>query len=164
MDEFSFRGVTMCTENSGLAAGTTTTYTCATFDYGIRGKGYTKTAVTNAATPTLDANTGAAFVALKANEGCNFLFFVNSSQTVSVAQSKIRKLSGEADGANTTFSNGLASYPNIPDDSCPFGEVLVRVGASGSAWTMGASNLSAVSNVAIEFQPLITLSDRPPSA
>lgn len=163
MDDFAFRGITMATENSGLVAGTTTTYTTATFDFCIDGNAYTKSAVTNAATPTTDGNTAAAFVPLLANQGCSFLFLVNASGTVSVVQGKVRTLSGDADGANATFSTGLSGYPRVPDNICPFGKVIVRVGASGSTWTMGSSNLSSVSNVAFKFTPVMTLGSSPPA-
>lgn len=162
MDKLALQGMTIQKGNPGLAAGTTTTYSIATaFYYDIQGKSYTKGTATNAATPTTDVNTSAAFTALSASEGCCFVWCVNSSGTVQIAQGPIRSLSGEADGANASFSAGLPDFPSIPDTSCPFGYLIVKAGASASNWTMGSSNLSSVSNVSFSFVSVGTLPPRP---
>lgn len=160
MQPLDYSGITMQTGNPGLVAGTTTTYTIATaFFYAIRGKARTKATATNAATPTTDANTAAAFTALLPNKGCVFVWLVNAAGTVSVAQGPIVPLSGEADGANASFNSG-AQWPNIPVTACPFGYTIVKAGASAANWTMGTSNLSGVANVSYAFESVMTLPDR----
>ena len=161
MQPLDYSGVTMQTGNPGLIAGTTTTYTIATaFNYAIRGKSRTKATATNAATPTTDANTAAAFTALTASKGCVFVWMVNAAGTVSVAQGPIFALSGETDCANASFSSST-QWPNIPATACPFGYEVVKVGASGANWTMGSSNQASVANVSIVFEQAMTLPDRP---
>jgi len=63
MDALASVPVTMCLSYVTLAAGTTTTIsTTGTTTYCIRGKAYTKAAISNGATPTTDWATGNAFI------------------------------------------------------------------------------------------------------
>ena len=161
MQPLDFCGVTMATGHSGLVAGTTTTHTITTaFSYSVRGKSGLKAAASNIAAVTTDANTGVAFLGLTANKGCVFVWCVNLAGTTSIVQGPIIGLSGEADGANATFNGFAPQFGDIPITHCPFGYTVVKVGASGSTWTMGTSNNSSVSNVSIAFVSLLTLTDR----
>ena len=75
MDNLSQTPLSICVSKAGLAAGTTTTYTtAAAVVFSIKGKMYSVVAATNAATPTIDADTGVAFAPLLPNQGCVFLF------------------------------------------------------------------------------------------
>lgn len=135
---------------AGLAAGTTTTYTIgAAFTAVIEGQKYTKAAAANAATPTTDGNSGAAFTAVAVGKACNFVFAVNSGGTVSVYQ-----------GAPVAVGEP-ADFPALPFTVAPFGYVRISVGTTGSAWTMGASNLSGVTGVTYTFRDIGVLPARP---
>lgn len=141
----------------GFVAGTTTTYTIGTaFNFAIKGKAYNKATASNAATPTTDGNTAAAFVQVGLSKGSVFVFGVNSSGTVSAYQGSIESLTADADGANAKFLQA-PQFPAIPDGICPFGYLVVKVGASGTAFTLGTSNLAAVSNVSKAFVDISAL-------
>lgn len=162
MQRLDVRGFTGTLMKAVAAAGTTTTYsTTGVTQYSIDGKAYSKAAVTNGATPTTDINTGAAFLPLAANKGCKFVFGYDSSNTVRVAQGPIVDLDGAADGANASFVT-KAAFPQLPDDFAPFAYIETKVGASGSSWTFGASNLAGPpSNVLHTFVDVTTLPTRP---
>ena len=167
MDNLALPSLTLCISKATLAAGTTTTFTTtgATL-YSIRGKAYTTSAATNAATPTTDAATGAAFVAVPLGSGSVFVFCYDGTSTtaataIKVVQGSIEALSTGTDGAAaTTVFNRAPQFPGIPDTLCPFGYMVVKVGSSGTAFTFGTSNLAAVSNVGKAFQDLVTMPDR----
>ena len=162
MQRLDGRGFTGTLMKATAAAGTTTTYsTTATTYYSIDGKAYSKAAVSNGATPTTDINTGFAFLALAASKGCKFVFGYDASGTLRVAQGPIVDLDGAADGANATFVT-KAPFPPLPDDFAPFAYLETKVGASGSSWTFGSSNLAGPpSNVLHTFTDVTTLPTRP---
>lgn len=169
MDTLNLYGANMNFRRCGLSAGTTNTFTT-TLDihYTIKGNAYSAAAVTNAATPTTDANTGAAFVPVGPNKASVFVFCADGSGALAgatkVIQGSIVDLDGAADGANAGYVSALPQFPAIPDTLTPFGWVIVKVGASGTAWTFGSSNLSSVTNAAITFTAAATLPDRPKAA
>lgn len=167
MDNLSIPPLTMCTSKATLAAGTTTTFTTtgATL-YCIKGKAFTTSAASNSATPTTDAVTGAAFVAVPASYGCVFVFCYDGTSAtaataIKVVQGPLAALSTEADGANAKFT--LApQFPMVPDTLAPFAYCVTKVGASGSSWTFGVSNLAGPpSNVLHTFVDVMTLPGRP---
>ncbi len=155
--------VTMATTKAGLTAGTTTTYTTAnTVQYSIRGKAYSKTAVTNGATPTTDATTGSAFAAIAAGYGSVFVFGFDKDGTIKVSQGSVEALDGSTTSGATAKFIRAPQFPAVPDTVCPFGYATVLVGSAGSAWTFGSSNLAGPpSNVGINFVDCQTLPDRP---
>lgn len=163
MQNLDNRGVTQVTTKAGLTAGTTTTYTTANaVQYAIDGKAFLKSAVTNGATPTTDVNTGAAFNAVGASKGCVFVFGFDNLGAVKVAQGDIVDLTTDASGANASFITELSEFPPLPDNFAAFGYMVTKVGASGSAWTFGASNLAGPpSNVLHTFVDVQTLPKRP---
>lgn len=167
MQELDVRGLNICTSYAALAAGTTTTFstTGATL-YSINGRAYSTAAGSNAATPTTDANTGAAFTAVGASKGCVFVVCYDGDSTaanaINVIQSEIVDLDAATDGANAQFVEGMPDFPYIPDTLTPIGYIVTRVGASGSAWTFGSSNLAGPpSNVKHDFISVMVLPDRP---
>lgn len=162
MDALQQTPLTLALAKAGLAAGTTTTLTVTTATpYAIKGKAYSRAAVSNTATPTTDATTGAAFVAVPAGYGCAFVIGVDSSNAIKVSQGPLQVLDGVADGANAKFIVA-PQFPIVPDTVCPLGYLITKVGTSGSAWTFGSSNLAGPpSNVLHTFVDCITLPDRP---
>ncbi|MDE1943466.1 MAG: hypothetical protein KGI47_10055 [Betaproteobacteria bacterium] len=157
MDRISQAPLSACFSKPGLTAGTTTTYTTAAATvYSIRGKMYSEAAQTNAATPTTDADTGAAFNALSANQGCVFLFMYNASGTLGVTQSGIQGL--DVAGNFIVAPN----FPAIPEGYTPFGYLVAKAGSTLSGtWTFGTNNLSGVTGMTYAFQDIATLPDRP---
>jgi len=160
MDQYSLAPITANFGKPGLTAGTTTTYTIATaFNYAIRGKSYNKGTASNAAAPTTDINTGLAFVAQPIGTGCVYLYLVNSSGTVAVAQGTIVTLD-----VTGSFIN-LSQFPAIPDGYCPFGYEVVSLAPSTATtpavatWTYSTNNQSSVTGVTYAFADIATLPD-----
>ena len=167
MENLMARGINFCSSYAALAAGTTTTFgtTGATL-YSIDGESFTTSAASNAATPTTDAVTGAAFTAITASKGSVFVFCYDGTSAtaataIKVVQGTVEDLTTEADGNNASFTQAPA-FPDIPDTLTPFGYVVTKVGASGSTWTFGSSNLAGPpSNVKHLFHSVFTLPARP---
>jgi len=157
MDALQLPPLTLATAKAGLAAGTTTTLTIGTTTpYCIRGKAFSRASVSNTATPTTDANTGAAFAAIPPNFGAVFVICLNAAGALRVVQSALQPL--DASG-NFLYA---PTFPGVPDDTCPIGYLVTRVGATGAAWTFGASNLAGPpTGVTHTFVDVMTLPDRP---
>lgn len=162
MDNLNLRGMTFNHVNAGLVAGTTSTYTTtATTVCSIRGKFATGlTAQTNTASPTTDATTGAAFVALADNQATVLVWGINAAGAIQLSQGSIENTEV---GVTTTAGAFLTvpQFPRIPEDFCPIGYCLVRTAPSASAWTPGTSNWTATGITASTFQNVATLPDRP---
>lgn len=148
--------------NAGLAAGTTTTTTTtASTVCSIGGKFATAYAsASNAATPTTDVNTGAAFATVPVNYGSVFVYGVNAAGSLKVAKGTNAVLIGGVTTTPGSFVNDVPQFPILPDDFCPIGYVVVKIGPSGSAWTFGSSNWTATA-VTTSFVNCSTLPDRP---
>lgn len=140
-----------------LVAGTTTTLTTTgTTSYCIKGKAYDKTAITNGATPTTDAATGAAFTGIAANKGGVFTIGLDSAGAIKVTQGSIVDLN--AAGA---FIQAPQFGP-CPDSVCPIGYLVVKVASGGATWTFGSSNLAGPpANTTLTFVRVVTMPDRP---
>lgn len=155
-------------------AGSVTTYsTTGTMLCSLNGNEFTKAAVTNGATPTTDANTGAAFVALigggsvanTPGQGTIFLWMVNSSGTVKVAQSLrspglLANYPLDMQG-NFTAQGGKPNLPPVPEGYVPFAIMTVRAGATASAsgWIFGTNNWNAA-GITVSIQDINTLPSR----
>lgn len=157
MDALQQIPVTMALFSCTLAAGTTTTIsTTGSTHYAIKGKGYIKTAITNGATPTTDATTGAAFVALSANQGTVVVIGFDSSGNVKASQGAVQAL----DAAGNFVV--APQFPAIPDTICPVGYIVLKGGSTLSGtFTFGTNNLSGVTGMTYTFVSVITLPDRP---
>lgn len=159
MQEIMNRGATMCVSKAAFAAGTTTTYsTTGTTLYCIEGKAYSKAAQTNTATPTLDINTGVAFLPVAANTGSVYVAGFDAGGTLRVAQGTITPL--DAGGAFTE----LPEWPALPEDFCPIAYMGIKAGATNTVpWIFGAHNQAAVTGVTYTRQDVMTLPRRPQS-
>ena len=144
--------------HSALAAGTTTTTTFGAIAYRIGAKTYTKAAGSNTATPTTDAVTGSAFVALQIGDACVFVFGLNAAGTLLCAQGPVE--------SNSDYLGGQVAleFPTLPETFCPIGYEVVQVGSTGSAWTMGVSNQATVTGVTKTFQSVAFLPNQPIAA
>ena len=156
MDMYQDAPLSLVFGKAGLTAGTTTTYTIAnTIAFAIKSKLYSKASGSNSATPTTDKNTGAAFVAIQPNNGAVFVWLLDASGNVSVAQGQTQAL--DAGGAFVELPN----FPPIPDTTTPFAYLTVLAGATASAWTLGSSNLAGPpTGITLNFQDIATLPPR----
>lgn len=143
--------ITMCLGKVTLAAGTTTTLSnTGTTTYAVKSKPYTKAAMANAASPTTDVNSGAAFNALAASQACLFLVGLDKDGNVKVAQGNIVDLNSD------NSLRDLPNVPGLPPTVCPIGYVLAKNGSTGSSWTFGSSNWTATGMTAV-FGDLVGL-------
>lgn len=157
MDNLAALPATICLSKVTLAAGTTTTLSnTGTTTYAIRGKAYTKTAMTNVATPTTDHTTGAAFAPLSANQGCVFVASFDAAGNLRVSQGNVVAL----DTAGKFIV--APQFPIVPDTDCPVGYIVIQAGSTAvGTWTFGTNNLSGVTGLTYTFVDLINLPDRP---
>lgn len=162
MDKLTMRGFTFNHVNAGLVAGTTSTYTTtATTVCSIRGKFATGlTAQTNTASPTTDATTGAAFVALGDNQATVLVWGITAAGAIQLMQGSIENTEV---GVTTTAGNFIVApkFPAIPDTVCPIGYQLVRTAPSAAAFTPGTSSWTATGITCSVIQNVSTLPDRP---
>lgn len=159
MDRLAQSPLTMCTLKVTLAAGTTSTLSSTgTIYYCIRGKAYTKAALSNTTTPTTDAVTAAAFNPVGKNTGCIFIIGLNAAGTLLAAQSTIVALD---------TSGKFITAPPIPpllDDFCPIGYEIIQAGSTANAvatgWVFGTNNQASVTGITYTLVDLMTLPDR----
>lgn len=122
---------------SGLltATGAETVYdTTVAISYSIGGKGYSKAAVTDGATPTTDAD-GDALTNLGASEGCVLVWALNAAGTVVLIQSEI----GELDSGENFKDGELPGFPYVDLETyCPFAYMVLKAGSDISGSTSGA--------------------------
>lgn len=171
---------TICLSKVALAAGTTSTIsTTGTTIYGILGKAYSKAAITNGATPTVDFATGLAFIPIPvplsspnlagvpnsaAGYGCVYTVGLDHTGAIRVIQGQITAL--DVNGAFITAPQfggvGPQGSGSTDNDFCPIGYIVVKLGSTAVAtWTFGTNNLSSVTGVTYAFQDLIGLPGRP---
>ena len=166
MDNLQAIPITMCLSKVTLAAGTTTTIdTTGTTIYSIRGKAYSKAAITNGATPTTDWATGLSFKPipipntapnLALGYGSIFMVGLDHAGTVRVVQGSIEALDGTGAFINAPQFGAFAT------DFCPIGYIVVQLGATAVAtWTFGTNNLSSVTGVTYTFVDVVGEPDRP---
>jgi hypothetical protein len=175
--------VTMNFTKATLAAGTTTTLsTTGTTTFAISGKFYTKTAITNGATPTKDYATGNAFIPIPIplsspnlagvpnsapGYGCVYVVGFDKSGAIKVVQGQIAAL--DVNGNFVTSPNFGAvgeapgtTWPPEYNNFCPIGYIIVQLGSTAVAtWTFGTNNLSGVTGVTYTFVDVATLPGRP---
>lgn len=159
MDILARTPVTMCMSKVTLAAGTGSSLSnTGTTTYAIRGKAYTKAAMSNVATPTTDAATGAAFIGVIANKGCVFLVGFTAAGGLVAVQGSITDLD---------VSGAFIQAPQMgepPLDFCPIGYIVIKAGSTANAttgWIFGTSNMSSVTGITYTFVDLCGLPDRP---
>lgn len=157
MDFLQALPLTMCVTKPVLAAGTTTTVSTTNAITGcLRGKAVTKTALSNTATPTTDATTGAAFTGITANQGTIVVLAIDASGNLKASQGTVQAL----DSAGAFIQ--APQFPMVPDTVIPFGYIVLKGGSTlVGTWTFGSSNLSSVTGMTYTFVDIMTLPDRP---
>jgi len=118
-----------CHIHPALVTGTNASYTTTVTASGvINGKFVTGlTAQTNAALPTTDVNTGAAFLGLLRSQGTVLVWGQNAAGTTQIAQGTIEDLD-----TSGTFVNA-PQFPPIPDTMMPFAYQVIKAGLTASA-------------------------------
>ena len=169
MENTELYGLNLNYRRCGLTAGTTNTFTTTVdIHYSLRGRAASAAAISNAAPPTTDYNTGQPFIPVGPNEACVFVFSVDGTGTLDIAtrvmQGSIVELDGSTNGASANYVNALSQFPTIQDTVVPYGWVVVKVGAGASPWTFGVSNFAGPpTNTSITFTSGSVIPDRPRS-
>lgn len=161
MDVLALNPLTANFVKAGFAAGTTSTVsTTATLQYTIRGKSYSKAAITNQATPTTDAATGKAFVPVPASSASIFVCGFNAAGTLLCCQGSVVPLNAQT--GNTYLQ--APQQGGYPLDFCPFGYLLILAASNASStpgWLFGTNNMSAVTGITYTFVDVSGIFDRP---
>lgn len=159
MDVQSAASITMCLSKVTLAAGTTSTLSnTSTIVYAIRGKALSASALSNTATPTTDAATGAAFTGVVANYGSVFLVGLNAAGDLKCVQGSITPL----DVAGKFIV--APQFGGPPLDFCPIGYIVIKAGATANAttgWVFGTNNMASVTGITYTFVDVVGMPDRP---
>ena len=165
METLQYRGLTLNHVSAALVAGTTSTYTTTvTTSCSIRGKfAVALAAQTNTASPTTDATTGLAFVALTDNQATVLVWGINAAGAIKLSQGSIENTEVGVTTTAGAFLN-LPKFPALPDDFCPIGYQLCRTAPSASDFTPGTSSWTATGITCSTIQNIATLPDRPQSA
>lgn len=162
MDALNLRGITQNMVSAAFVLGTTSTYTTTvTTECVIDGVFATAlTAQTNTASPTTDAGTGAAFVALGDNQATVLVWGITLAGAIALCQGSIEDT---AVGVTTTAGAFLKApqFPNLPADFCPIAYNLVRTAPSASAWTPGTSSWTATGVTCSTAKNISVLPARP---
>ncbi len=128
---------------TGIAATGATTFsatpvgTAAAISFQIQGKTYTKATISGGTTPTTDAVTGVTHVALAANQGSVWVLGLDSGGNIKAVQGSVESLNSSG-----TFVTA-PQFPNLPDTIAPMAYVVVKAGATASAFAFGTSNWDA---------------------
>lgn len=148
--------------SAAAVAGTTSTFTSTVTTAGlINGKFVTTLgAQTNAASPTTDAATGAAFLPLSPNQCCALVFGQTAAGALKLCQGPII---ATLTGVTTTVGGFLnePQFPGLPADFLPLAYTIVRTAPSAAAWTPGTSSWTASGVSASTFQNVGMLPSRP---
>lgn len=158
MDNLQFYPVTLCLTKATLAAGTTSTLSSTgTIPYSIRGKAYSKAALANTATPTVDSTTGLAFAPILPNTGAVIVIGLNAAGALVACQGAAQALDV---AGNFLYS---PQFPIVPDTVCPVAYQVIKAGSTASAlgFVFGTSNQAGVTGITYTLVDVVSLPDRP---
>jgi hypothetical protein len=158
---------------TGLSGAATTYSTGATaITYAVQGKMPTaKAQVSGGTTPTTDIVTGLTFSVLKANQGCAFVWCLDASGNIRVAQGPVPVQPGTVGTVTNVDDSGnftaAPQFPQIPDTLTPFAYAIVRttssyVGTTG--FRFGTDNWNTTGVATIAVQDVFTLPASPQTA
>lgn len=148
--------------SAAFVLGTTSTYTTTvTTTVSLNGKfGTTLGAQTNTASPTTDATTGAAFVALAANQATVVVAGVTAAGAIKYMQGSIVPTETGVTTTAGAFINA-PQFPAVPDTVVPIAYWLVRTSPTGSAFTTGTTSWTASGITCSAPVNVSVLPDRP---
>lgn len=157
MDNLQTLPITMCMSKAAVAAGTTSTLSSTNaITYALRSKMYSRTALANQATPTLDGNSGLVYKPIVAGYGSVFVIGLTATGAVVVMQGSVEVV--DALGA---FANA-PQFPVVPDGVCPIAYQMVKAGPTAvGGWVYGTGNQSGVTGITTTFTDVAQLPDRP---
>ena len=155
-------GLTINMVSAVASAGSTSTITTTTTTSGMINGQFVTTyaAANNAATPTTDATTAKAFVALQPSQCCTLVFGQNAAGTLKMVQGPII---GTLIGVTTTVGSfyDAPQFPQLPDDFMAFAYTVVRTAPSAAAWIPGTGSWTDSGISATTFKNVGQLPSRP---
>jgi hypothetical protein len=115
-----------------LTSGSVKTYSTSAFGYALNGDAWSNAAVSATAAPTLDGNTGLAFVAQAAGTAAAYVWAIDASQVIKVFKGPT------VSWTDATASSTACPLPAIPGNVTPFAVHTIQNSATtGSSWTFG---------------------------
>lgn len=162
MDQLPQRGITMTVITPALVTGTTNSITTTvTANWCCNGKEQTaQTALTNAATPTTDFNTGLAFPALQGiasggGQGAIVVYGYLEGGANGIASVKAMQGPKVALDAAGLFANP-PQFPAIPDNITPFAYQVIKHFGQATTFQLGVTSWAAsgASNVIVNCKQL----------
>lgn len=162
MDALNLRGITQNMVSAAFVLGSTSAYTTTvTTECVIDGVfATTLAAQSNTASPTTDAATGAAFVALGDNQATVLVWGITLAGAIALCQGSIENTEVGVTTTAGAFLNA-PQFPNLPADFCPIAYNLVRTAPSASAFTPGTSSWTATGITASVAKNISVLPSRP---
>jgi hypothetical protein len=155
-------GITINRQSAAMVAGTGSSYsTTVTTVCMINGKFATTLGTqTNTATPTTDAATSAAFVALQPNQTCALVLGQTLAGAIAMVQGPII---ATKTGVTTTVGDFVLApqFPDLPDDFCPLAYTIARTAPNAAAWIPGTGLWAASGVSCTTFQNVAQLPNRP---
>ena len=159
MDILQIMPLTLALVKATVVAGTTSTLSnTGAVSYAIRGKAYSRAAMVNAATPTVDATTGLAFTPIPANFGAVIVIGTNAAGVLKACQGPMQAL----DVAGQFIA--APQFPMLVDDFCPFAYEVIKAGPTASSapgFVFGTNNQAGVTGITYTLVDVIGLPDRP---
>jgi len=143
------QGVTFANADCGLVAGSGVTLTLGVVaHYCIDGKAYTQAATAGIAPSTTDLVTGVTLAGVPAGYGTVVVVGTTSGQssTLRMVQGEITQLDTNASAYHPGVFLTPPEFPDLPNDFCPLGYVIVKVATdytAGAKYIFGSSNTTA---------------------
>lgn len=177
MSTSDFTGLTICSGDMALIAGTTTTLTLSTAkDYCIGGLAHTQATTTNVQPSLVDLNTGINVAGI--DPGYGVAIVVGSTSTESTTLRMVQGAPQPLLANSAAYTPGAFAvnpqFPSLPTDFVAFGYVIVKVATdytSGAKYVFGSSNTtatgaqnSAATAHANTFTSVMALPSRPVAA
>mgnify|MGYP001618450829 FL=1 len=155
-------GLTLGFIDVGLTLPSTSVYSTAVAAAGfINGKFVTSLGVkTTQATPTTDATTGAAFIALIENKATVLVFGQTAAGAIAMSQGSIVDTYVGVTTTVGAFKNA-PEFPTLPDNFLPLAYVLVRTAPDAADWTPGTGSWTASGVTTGTVVDIGALPDRP---
>ena len=146
-----FAGANMTLGPAGAAVGSTAkNYAIGTaFNFTVDGRIYSKATVANGVTPVVNSE-GRPFIGVKPNQRCVFVFGVDKTGAVAVAQGEVIDGAAMAETAATA-----GQYPTLPKTHTPYAAYMVSADPTAAGvWSMGVSNFTGVTGVTTTIENL----------
>jgi hypothetical protein len=122
---------------ANISAVGTTVYTIQNVTYSIAGKLFFKATASGATLPNTDVTTGVAHKVQAANTVAAYALCLNAAGTVSIVQGQI------VPWTDTSANSTAVPVPSVPDTLAVVSVIVVKNGATGSAFTFGTTSLGA---------------------